>query len=158
MSPRDALRAPVDALAPCALGGVIDAEFVPALQCRVICGAANNQLADEGLAETIAARGILYAPDFIVNAAGLINVSLELTGYDGEEAQRRAAGIEAVLARLLASAARSGVAPLVAATELAARRLRSGADTCARRSATGRRPSRQRAASQRPLALTPHGS
>ena len=158
VSPRDALRAPVDALAPCALGGVIDAELVPALQCRVICGAANNQLADEGLAERIAARRILYAPDFIVNAAGLINVSLELTGYDGEEAQRRAAGIEAVLARLLASAARSGVAPLVAATELAARRLRSGADTCARRSATGRRPSRQRAASQRPLALTPHGS
>jgi leucine dehydrogenase len=123
MDPRDALRARVDILAPCALGGVIDAQLVPQLRCRIVCGAANNQLASDELAERLQRLGILYAPDFIVNAAGLINVSLELTGYDADEAQRRAAGIETVLARVLARARSTGSTPLHAASELASKRL-----------------------------------
>jgi leucine dehydrogenase len=126
MSPSEALRANVDVVSPCALGGVIDDGLIPELCCRIVCGAANNQLSDERLAERLAAAGVLYAPDFIVNAAGLINVSLELTGYDATEAQRRAAGIEEALARVLAHAADTEMTPLSAALALASRRLRSG--------------------------------
>jgi leucine dehydrogenase len=126
-SPSEALRAEVDVLAPCALGGAIDAKLVGELRCRVICGAANNQLTSDTIAGRLAKRGILYAPDFIVNAAGLINASLELTEYDGDEAQRRAEDIETVLAHVLHSAGESGQTPLQAAIELAQWRLRSTA-------------------------------
>jgi leucine dehydrogenase len=125
MAPQDALRARVDAVAPCALGAVIDAQLVRELRCRIICGAANNQLASDELAARLAAEEILYAPDFVVNAAGLINVSLELTGYDAEHAQRRAAAIETVLSGVLARAQKAGETPLRAATDLARERLRS---------------------------------
>ena len=125
-TPRDALRADVDVVAPCALGGVLDEELVPELRCRVVCGAANNQLAHDEIAEQIAERGVLYAPDFVVNAAGLINASLELTGYDGDEAQRRAAGIERVLAGVFERARAAHETPLQAATALAAERLHAG--------------------------------
>ncbi len=123
MSPEEALRAEVDVLAPCALGGVIDGELLPALRCGVICGAANNQLAEDALARQLAERGIVYAPDFVVNAAGLINVSLELTRYDGAEAQERAADIETVLERVFARARETHTTPLAAAVELAHERL-----------------------------------
>jgi leucine dehydrogenase len=71
----------------------------------------------------LASRGILYAPDFIVNAGGLINVALELTGYDRELAVARIAGIEAVLARILTHAEQAAVTPLAAAIELANERI-----------------------------------
>ncbi|HXD59746.1 MAG TPA: Glu/Leu/Phe/Val dehydrogenase dimerization domain-containing protein, partial [Thermoleophilaceae bacterium] len=74
--PSSAMLADVDVVAPCALGGVIDQVNVGRLRCRIVCGAANNILAHEGLADDMAAHGILYAPDFIANAGGLINVSL----------------------------------------------------------------------------------
>ncbi len=82
--PDAALLADVDVLAPCALGGVLDAETVPALRCRAIAGAANNQLADRSVAEVLTARGILWAPDFVVNAGGIVNIAVELEpgGYD----------------------------------------------------------------------------
>ena len=150
MSPAEALRARVDALAPCALGGVIDAELVRELRCRVICGAANNQLADDGLADALAAAGILYAPDFVVNAAGLINVSLELTGYDEREARRRAAGIETVLSDVLESACSGGRTPLHAATELAEERLQAARLATPAREHAGARARARRA---RPPAL-----
>ncbi|HEX5224394.1 MAG TPA: Glu/Leu/Phe/Val dehydrogenase dimerization domain-containing protein [Solirubrobacteraceae bacterium] len=127
MDAHDALRADVDVLAPCALGGVLDDELVGEVRCRVICGAANNQLADDGLAAELAARGVLYAPDFVVNAAGLINASLELTGYDLETAQLRAAGIEQKLAGVLEHARATGQTPLDAAVSLADRRLHAAA-------------------------------
>jgi len=123
LEPEDALAAEVDVLAPCALGGMLDAGHVARLRCRVVCGAANNQLADDALAQTLHERGILYAPDFIVNAGGLINVSLELTGYDDETARRRCLEIEDVLGRVLAHAKAHGTPPLAAAHELAERWL-----------------------------------
>jgi leucine dehydrogenase len=132
LEPQRALRAQVDILAPCALGGVLDDELAGELRCRAICGAANNQLARDEIAERLAARGILYAPDFVVNAAGVINVSLELGGYDPDLARRRAAGIEDVLADVVAHAERSGLTPLAAATELAQARLRAAATAPAR--------------------------
>jgi leucine dehydrogenase len=127
MTPGEALRADVDVLAPCALGGVIDETLVGELRCRVICGAANNQLASDDLAARVAGRGILYAPDFVVNAAGLINASMELTGYDADAARRRAAGIEQQLAGVLADARVAGETPLDAAESLAGRRLHAAA-------------------------------
>src|SRR5205823_4652446 len=92
--PARALRADVDVLAPCAMGGAIDASVAEELAARIVCGSANNQLTHDGLAEIMHARAVLYAPDFIVNAGGLINVSLELSGYDRDLALRRIADIE----------------------------------------------------------------
>jgi hypothetical protein len=103
------------------LGGVIDDDVADALRCAVVCGSANNQLADDRLADRLAARGVLYAPDFIVNAGGLINVGLELDpgGYDEALARTRVTGIEDVMARILAAARTQGLTPLRAAVELA---------------------------------------
>jgi leucine dehydrogenase len=140
LSPPEALVAECDVLAPCALGGMIDRETVPRLRCRVIAGAANNQLAEDSVAEFLHARGILWAPDFIVNAGGLINIAQELEGYDPRRARRLVRGIAAVLERVFEEAAASATTPLAAAMELAARRLEaaSGAGRAAA-SATARR-------------------
>jgi leucine dehydrogenase len=123
MDPQAALRAPLDVLAPCALGGVIDERLVGELRCEIVCGSANNQLSDDRLAEELAARGILYAPDFIANAGGLINVALELSGYDPALALRRVMAIESVMSGILEHAAAASLTPLAAARELARLRL-----------------------------------
>ena len=112
-----------EVVAPCAVGGAINSENVEELRCRVICGAANNQLAGEQLAERLARRGILYAPDFIVNAGGLINVYRELHGYDAERAKALVQGIERVMGEVFAHAETAGTTPLEAARELALKRL-----------------------------------
>jgi leucine dehydrogenase len=119
LAPRDALRADVDVLAPCALGGVIDAELADECSANIVCGSANNQLTDTRVADVLHARNVLYAPDFIVNSGGLINVSLELTGYDRDVALARVARIEDDLARILEHAERASITPLAAAEELA---------------------------------------
>ena len=93
VEPQLAIRAGADVLAPCALGGTITAESVSKLHCDVVCGAANNQLAHDGLAHELAERDILYGPDFIANAGGLMNVYREIRGYDEETALRSARGI-----------------------------------------------------------------
>lgn len=121
--PNVALQAEVDVLAPCALGGAINESNVGRLRCQIVCGSANNQLAHDGLADDLAAHGILYAPDFIANAGGLINIAVELEGYDANRARRRTAAIEQVMGSVLEDAKRAGVTPLTAAYELARRRL-----------------------------------
>jgi leucine dehydrogenase len=118
-----ALEAEVDVLAPCALGGLLDDETVPRLRCRIIAGAANNQLADDRIADLLAARGILWAPDFVVNAGGLINVAEELGEYDAADARRRVRGIADTLRQIFDDAQSIGATPLTAAMELARRRL-----------------------------------
>ncbi|MDQ6776724.1 MAG: Glu/Leu/Phe/Val dehydrogenase family protein [Actinomycetota bacterium] len=123
ISPARALEAPFDVLVPCALGGILDEESVPRLRCQVIAGAANNQLADDSVADLLAARGILWAPDFVVNAGGLINVAEELYGYDPAAVRRRVRGIADTLRRILDDADAVGATPLTAAMELARRRL-----------------------------------
>jgi leucine dehydrogenase len=123
-APDKALTAQVDVLAPCALGGVLNEDTVPRLQAPVIAGAANNQLADEAIADLLAKRGILWAPDFVANAGGIINISVELedTGYDAKLARRRVQEIGDTL-RAIYDAAATGMTPLTAAMELARRRL-----------------------------------
>jgi leucine dehydrogenase len=130
--PNVALQEAVDVLAPCALGGAINEANVDRLRCQIVCGSANNQLAHDGLVEDLAAHGILYAPDFIANAGGLINVAAELQGYDEERARRGAADIELTMARLLADADLLGTTPLAAAYELARKRLGISHDSPAR--------------------------
>lgn len=121
--PAEEMLIECDVLAPCALGGAVHAGNVAELRCAIVCGAANNQLADEGLAETLAEREILYAPDFVVNAGGLMNVYREIRGYDAERARDLARGVEQTISGILASAAERGIIPLAAARELALARL-----------------------------------
>jgi glutamate dehydrogenase/leucine dehydrogenase len=121
------LRIECDILAPCALGGTVSAETLPLLRCEVVCGCANNQLADEDLADALADRGILYAPDFIVNAGGLIHVYREIRGYSEEHARELALGIEDTIRGVLRAARERGMTPLRAARELARERLEAPA-------------------------------
>lgn len=123
--PDRALEAPVDVLAPCALGGVLDDQTVPRLRCRVIAGAANNQLADDRVADLLAAAGILWAPDFVVNAGGIINIAQELNGYRPAAAGRRVRGIADTLREIFRNADSMHATPLTAAMELARKRLAS---------------------------------
>ena len=78
----DVMTADVDIVAPCALGGAVTDENVDAIRAAVICGAANNQLAHDGLDNRLFSRGVLYCPDFVVNAGGVIQVADELDGFD----------------------------------------------------------------------------
>ncbi|WP_295695109.1 Glu/Leu/Phe/Val dehydrogenase dimerization domain-containing protein [Lapillicoccus sp.] len=117
---------PLDVYAPCALGGALDEATVEVLSARVVCGAANNQLVTEGpggTAERLAARGITYAPDFLVNAGGVIQVSDELHGFDFERARARTAGIFDATVRVLARAQEQGITPARAADHLAEERM-----------------------------------
>ena len=125
VTPGEALTAEVDVLAPCALGGVLDHDSVGALRCRVVCGAANNQLASDEIAELLAARGILWVPDFVANAGGIINIQVELEpeGYAPERADARVRAIGDTLRTVLAQAEATRTTPLAAAMELARRRL-----------------------------------
>jgi valine dehydrogenase (NAD+) len=113
----------LDVYAPCALGGALTDEVVGTLSARIVCGAANNQLAHDGIEKQLQDHGILYAPDYMVNAGGLIQVADELEGFSFERAQQRAAGIYDTTRRVFALAAEDGVPPAVAADRLAERRM-----------------------------------
>ena len=82
----------MDIYAPCALGVALTDEVVEVLSAKVVCGAANNQLAHPGIEKSLEERGILYAPDYCVNSGGLIQVADELEGFSFERAQQRASG------------------------------------------------------------------
>jgi leucine dehydrogenase len=123
IDPAEAAASECDVLAPCALGGAIDGRNVELLRCEIVCGSANNVLADESLAERISERGILYAPDFIANAGGLINVYGELHGLPPERLEELIDSIGAALGRVLDRAEERATTPLAAALELARARL-----------------------------------
>ena len=123
VEPDAALEVGCDVLAPCALGGTISEETIDALDCAIVCGSANNQLVRDSLADALREREILYAPDFIANAGGLIHVAREVHAYDSDRAMELVAGIESAMDRVLATAARRGITPLAAAHEVAAERL-----------------------------------
>ena len=125
IDPAEALFAPIDVVAPCALGGVLDHETVPRLACRAIAGAANNQLADTSVDALLADRGILWAPDFVINAGGIINIAVEFEpgGYSEERADERVRGIADTMRRVFDEVDAGGRTPLAAAMELARRGL-----------------------------------
>jgi valine dehydrogenase (NAD+) len=89
----DLLTTPIDALAPCAMGGVLDDQAIPQLKTGVVCGTANNQLARADHAQALAERDVLYIPDCVANAGGLIQVADELNGYSETRARASAARI-----------------------------------------------------------------
>ncbi|HEY1508771.1 MAG TPA: Glu/Leu/Phe/Val dehydrogenase dimerization domain-containing protein [Solirubrobacteraceae bacterium] len=122
-TPERALEARVDVLAPCALGGFLDDETVPRLRCRIVAGAANNQLADDRIADLLAVHEVLWAPDFVVNAGGIINIVEELDKYDPATARERVRRIADTLREIFDHAEAKGVTPLAAANELARQRL-----------------------------------
>jgi leucine dehydrogenase len=124
-----ALSQAADVFAPCALGGVLTHETIAELQAPVVAGAANNQLADDAVGELLARRGVLWAPDFVANAGGIINIAVELEGdgYDPARARERVRGIADTLRRIYDDAERTGATPLAAAMELARLRLREAA-------------------------------
>jgi leucine dehydrogenase len=123
LDPADAITAECDVLAPCALGGAIDAGNVTGLRCEIVCGSANNVLADDSLATALVERDILYAPDFIANAGGLINVYGELKTLERDRLDELVGGIGDALARIFELAASRSVTPLEAARALALERL-----------------------------------
>jgi glutamate dehydrogenase/leucine dehydrogenase len=122
-APEAALRVECDILAPCALGGVLDDVTIAALRCRAVVGAANNQLAGEGAAEQLAARGILFVPDFVAGAGGIVNIAEEFVGYDRARALEHTARIEQTTARVLRTARERGITPQRAAEDLARARI-----------------------------------
>jgi leucine dehydrogenase len=129
IAPDEALVAPVDVLVPCALGGLLDHDAVERLQSPIVAGAANNQLADDDVAGLLAERGVLWAPDFVVNAGGIINISIELEpeGYDPRRARTRVRGIADTLRRIFDDADADAGSPLDAAMRLARERLAEAA-------------------------------
>jgi leucine dehydrogenase len=123
IAPDEEIFVECDILAPCALGGAIDAANLPLLRCGIVCGCANNQLADESLAESLDERGILYAPDFVVNSGGLIHVYREIRGYSEEHARELVLGIERNVEGILRTAEDRSITPLDAARAVAMERL-----------------------------------
>jgi len=118
------LRTAVDILAPCALGGILHPEIIPQLSCKMIAGGANNQLLDEDRdALLLHEKGITYLPDFMVNAGGIINVSLELGSYHESIAKRMTEKIYPTTLEVLGEASEKGTSPLIAAKAKAEKRL-----------------------------------
>lgn len=125
VSPADILGVACDVLAPCALGAVINDETLPALRCRVIAGAANNQLLREDHGQRLKEAGILYAPDYVINAGGIINVSIEVEpeGYDEARSRRKVENIYFALKRVFEISKEQNVSTNEASNRLAEERL-----------------------------------
>ncbi len=117
-----------DIYAPCALGATLNAETIPRLRCAIVCGAANNQLATDDDADHLVAQGILYAPDFVVNAGGVINVSQERRGYDRKRSAEKVRELRKATRRILSVASEEGINPHLAAVRLAEARIKAAQD------------------------------
>ena len=120
----DIFDVPCDIFSPSAMGGTLDEKTIPRLQCRAVVGCANNQLATDEDADRLMERGILYAPDFVVNAGGLINVNEEIRGYTVERAAFHIDRIFNNTIHVLKAAAERNQSPHRAAVELAEERIR----------------------------------
>jgi glutamate dehydrogenase/leucine dehydrogenase len=136
--PHEIITARVDVLVPAALGGVLTSEIVPRLRCAAIAGPANNQLAEQAVAGLLHRRGIIWAPDYVVGAGGVIYaLAVELHKQTPGNALARVQAIGDTVGLLLDTAERTGVDPAQAALELAVRRLSGSARLRAR--SAGRR-------------------
>lgn len=126
MAPGALLTTPLAIYSPNALGGVIDPYAAATMQAEVVCGGANNPLTGPDAAAVLAERGITYAPDYLVNSGGVIQVSDELAGFDMERARAKAAGIYDTTLEVLTVAATEGISPLTAADRVAEARIAAG--------------------------------
>ena len=112
-----------DVYRPCALGGTVNEQTLPRLKCKVICGAANNQLANDEIGDELTRRGIFYAPDYAVNAGGVMNISLEIDGYNRERAMRMMRTIYHNVSRIFEIAKRDNIPTYRAADRMAEERI-----------------------------------
>lgn len=120
----DLYAADVDIYSPCALGATINDDTVNKIKAKVIAGAANNQLANETVhGQILKDRGILYAPDFLINAGGIINVYAEIVGYDSAEAMRRTENIYNTTLEILSFSEQNGITTQAAAMSIAQKRI-----------------------------------
>jgi leucine dehydrogenase len=123
----EAIDTECDVFSPCAMGGVLSAETIPRLRCAIVAGAANNQLSDPEDAERLAERGILYAPDYVVNAGGIIHLAaLEMLGEDLERRDERIAGIAGTVSEVYRIADDDGISTEQAAGRMVQTRLEEG--------------------------------
>ncbi len=122
--PEAALAVECDVYAPCALGGTLNSDTIPQLRCRIVAGCANNQLAEPEDATRLRGAGILYAPDYVINAGGVIHAwGTESLGWTPEQVEARLAGIGDSLGEIYARAEAEGVTTEAAAERLARSRL-----------------------------------
>lgn len=121
--PEEIMKVECDIFSPNALGAVLNDDTIPQLKCKGIAGAANNQLAEPRHADMLAERGILYAPDYVINAGGLIQVCDELEGYNKERAFRKAAMIYQRLLTIFAAAKAENISTAAAADKMAVARI-----------------------------------
>ncbi|MCX6020654.1 MAG: Glu/Leu/Phe/Val dehydrogenase [Chloroflexi bacterium] len=124
VAPEEIYDVPCDIFAPCALGAVINDETIPRLRCAIVAGGANNQLAEERHGAILQERGILYAPDFVINAGGVINCYDELEGYRPERAAARTRNIARTLEQVFQLARSERIPTSEAANHVAEERMR----------------------------------
>jgi leucine dehydrogenase len=128
VAPDVAHRVPCEIFSPCAYGAVLSARTIPELRCAAVVGAANNQLAEPADADRLASVGIVYVPDFVANAGGVINIAEELHGYDHQRARDAVARIRETTAAVLHSAEADGIGTEEAAERLAEVRIMGARD------------------------------
>jgi leucine dehydrogenase len=123
VAPDDIYDVDVDVYSPCALGGTINEDTIDRIKAKIICGPANNQLATDQIGDELARREVRYAPDYAVNAGGVMNVSLEIDGYNRERAMRMMRTIYYNLGRIFEIAKRDGIPTYKAADRMAEERI-----------------------------------
>jgi leucine dehydrogenase len=127
VEPESVVGTACDVFAPCAAGSVLTPETIPRLACRVVAGAANNQLGTAEDAALLAQRGILYAPDYVINAGGVIHLAgYETLGWDEARMRARLAVIGETLAGIFGTADAERITTVEAADRLAFARLAAG--------------------------------
>lgn len=125
VAPDKIIAATAEVLAPCALGGIIDDASVPQIKASIIAGAANNQLLEDSHAAALAQRGILFAPDYIINAGGALNASSEGPDYDKDAVYERISGIYDTLIEVFERADKEGISTVEVANQMAEERIES---------------------------------
>jgi len=123
VSPDEIYSVECDVFAPCALGAILNNRTIPQLKCKIVAGSANNQLETDSDGAALQAKGIVYAPDYAINAGGLINVAAELDGYNPELVNQKVSKIYQTIEDILNRASSEGILPHQAADKLAEQRL-----------------------------------
>lgn len=123
VSTEEIYKASCDVFAPCALGGIINAQTIPKLKCKIVAGSANNVLKESGDGLLLHKRGVLYAPDYVINAGGLINVVCEREGYNRQNAMRRTRKIYNTLKKLIARSKKENIPTSQVADKIAEARI-----------------------------------
>jgi leucine dehydrogenase len=123
VGPDDIYGTRAEIFAPCALGGIVNDTTLPRLTCEIVAGGANNQLAEERHGDELERRGISYAPDYVINGGGLINVNAELNGWSAERARNKAGEIYDTILRVFEIAGDERIPTYRAADRLAEQRI-----------------------------------